>query len=134
MGSPLLTLLAAYNDHDARAASMLYRPDGEHHEVANGSTRSGREDLRASLEVFLRAFPDAHWAIEATAVDSPRSVVTYRLTGALTAALGPFEARGQRLDIRGVMVALTDPEAMIARTEDYWDSSTFVRQMRDLEP
>lgn len=131
MSSVLLTLLDAYNEHDARAASALYRPDGKHHEIAHGSVRSGHRALEDSLTAFLRTFPDAHWEIRGAALDTPLAAVSYRLTGVLAAPLGPFEPRGQRLDLRGVMVALAEPnDARIARTEDYWDSATFARQMR----
>lgn len=130
----VLSLLAAYNDHDTAAASALYAPDGEHHEVAQASVRSGRPALQGSLDAFLRAFPDAHWEIEGAALDSPVSAVAYRLTGVLAAPLGPFEPRGQALDLRGVIVARTDDEgALIRSTHDYWDSSTFARQMHGVD-
>jgi steroid delta-isomerase-like uncharacterized protein len=127
----VLALSSAYNDHDAVAASALYSDDGEHHEIAQGSVRRGRQVLRESLTGFLQAFADAHREVEGAAVDSRWSAAPYRLTGTLAAPLGPFEPNGQALDIRGVLVVQLDGDGrLITASSDYWDSATFIRQMR----
>jgi steroid delta-isomerase-like uncharacterized protein len=124
-------LLAAYNARDAAAAAALYQDDGEHHEVAQAASRQGRPALQSGLERFFAAFPDAQWAAQLTIADAGCTAITYRLTGTLRQAMGPFQPDGQRLEIDGVLIIEADRAgAMIVRTADYWDSGTFARQMR----
>jgi steroid delta-isomerase-like uncharacterized protein len=106
-----------------------YAEDGCHVEVAQGRFAEGREQIAAGLRSFVESFPDAHWAVERTIVGDGEAAVTYLLTGTLQARLGPFASNGQKLEIRGVHVFAFDGDA-IRRTEDYWDSGTFGRQMR----
>ena len=120
---------AAYDARDPAAAAALYAEDGEHREVAQGSVRSGRAQIASGLERFLEAFPDARWRVRSSLVEPRRAAVAYELTGTLNAQLGPFEPRGQRLELRGVhLFELGD--GLVRVSEDYWDSGSFARQMR----
>jgi steroid delta-isomerase-like uncharacterized protein len=131
MANRLAALLDAYNAHDAATAVALYRDDGEHREIAQGGSHRGHHELRSSLEHFLAAFPDAHWEPVGVTGGASLAAAPYRLTGTLSAPLGPFVPTGQRLDIEGVMVACVDDErSLIAWTADYWDAGTFARQMK----
>lgn len=122
-------LYHAYNTTDAAAASALYAPDGCHLEVATGSRREGPEAVRQGLTGLLEAFPDARWTERARVVSDGRAAITYVLTGTLRARFGPFEPDGQRLELNGVHVLRVGAEG-IACCEDYWDASTFGRQMQ----
>ena len=122
-------LYAAYNTHDAAAAAALYAPHGRHAEVATGQERTGREGIAEGLDGLLRAFPDAHWQERMRIVAGNRVAVTYVLTGTLSSRLGPFEPAGQRLELRGVHVLEVGPDG-IEVCEDFWDASTFGRQMK----
>jgi steroid delta-isomerase-like uncharacterized protein len=131
MSDAPMALLAAYNDRDAFAAAALYALDGEHYEVAQRASRRGREALRASLEGFFGAFPDARWQVSRSVLDAQACAIAYRLTGTLAAPLGPFRPAGQQLDIEGILLIEIDTSNdQIARSSDYWDSGTFARQMR----
>ena len=123
-------LYGAYNEHRPAEAAALYRPDGRHVEIAQGNERSGREAIREGLERFFEAFPDARWETRERIVAGNLAAVTYLLTGSLQGRLGPFEPSGQRLELRGVHVFRT-VDGLIEVCEDYWDSGTFGRQMRE---
>lgn len=121
-------LYEAYNAHDAGAAGALYAPDGRHVEVATGQERTGAGAVGEGLAGLLAAFPDARWQEQTRIVEGDRAAVTYVLTGTLQSPFGPFEPSGQRLELRGTHVLLVGPGG-IARCEDFWDASTFGRQM-----
>jgi steroid delta-isomerase-like uncharacterized protein len=120
---------AAYNRQDAGAAAALYAEDGAHAEVATGIARVGRDEIEDGLAAFLAAFPDATWETEEPFVRNGGVAVPYTLRGTLRGPLGPFEPAKQRLEIRGVHV-LEVRDGAIVRSDDYWDGSTFARQMR----
>jgi steroid delta-isomerase-like uncharacterized protein len=120
---------SAYNDHDAAAAAATYRDDGCHHEISQEAERQGRDEIERGLCGFFEAFPDARWEVVTRCVDEKRAAVSYILTGTLSAPLGPFEPEGQELRLRGVHL-FELAGGQIARSEDYWDMSTFGRQMR----
>lgn len=121
--------LAAHNTHDSARVGELYAPDGTHVEVATGHSRTGGVAISDGLAGFLRAFPDASWTHEAPLIEGDRAAVTYTLRGTLQAPLGPFAPSGQSLDLPGVFVLELSAEG-IERSADYWDSSTFGRQMK----
>lgn len=122
-------LYAAYNAHDAEAAAALYAEDGSHHEVAQGRRAAGPEAIGEGLAHFLACFPDARWEPVRRIADGDAVAVPYRLTGTLGAPLGPFRELGARLELEGVHVVEV-ADGRIRASADYWDASTFARQMR----
>lgn len=122
-------LLDAYNNHSPTAVAPCYRVDATHVDVATGRPRQGRDAIVAGLGFFLRAFPDATWHVESTAITTQHAAVRYRLTGSLQADLGPYTAHGQALELPGVLW-LTAGEGAIAHSADYWDAASFHRQMQ----
>lgn len=121
-------LYAAYNAREAETAAALYEADGRHEEVASGRVSTGRVAIRDGLERFFHAFPDVHWEPRSLIAQGDAAAVTYVLTGTLSAQLGPFAPRGQRLELRGVHVVRARA-ALIEVSEDYWDATTFGGQM-----
>ena len=122
-------LYDAYNRQDAAAATALYAPQGRHVEIAMGNERTGPDAIREGLEGFLTAFPDANWAERARMVGDGRAAVTYVLTATLQGRFGPFEPKGQPVELRGVHVIEVGDDG-ITVVEDYWDAGTFMRQVK----
>ncbi|GAB3349824.1 hypothetical protein GCM10027300_13220 [Modestobacter lapidis] len=123
-----MALYEAYNRHDAGAAAALYAPDGAHEDVAVGRPTQGRDAVAAGLRRFFAAFPDAQWTATDVLEQGGLAFGRYVLTGTLQTDMGPFRAVGQRLELRGVHV-LDTADGFIERSQDYWDSGTFRRQM-----
>jgi steroid delta-isomerase-like uncharacterized protein len=119
----------AYNAHDVERVASLYAPAGRHVEVAQGRAAEGREAIRQGLDVFLAAFPDAHWAPDGVIATATGAAIAYTLTGSLQRRLGPFAGHGQALELCGVHF-LQLSGAAIVESRDYWDAATFARQMR----
>ena len=121
-------LYEAYNRHDAEAAAALYAPDGTHEDVAVGRPARGRDAIAAGLQRLFTAFPDARWTASAQSAADGLAFGRYVLTGTLQQDMGPFRAAGQRLQLQGVHVLETD-SGRIERSQDFWDSGAFQRQM-----
>lgn len=121
-------LYAAYNDHDAAAAAALYAADAFHLEIAQGRRAEGPDAIARGLEGFFAAFPDARWTPDRRIASGGEAAVSYVLSGTLRAPLGPFEPRGQVLELRGVHV-IGAGAGRIRWSEDYWDAASFGRQM-----
>jgi steroid delta-isomerase-like uncharacterized protein len=119
---------AAYSAHDADAAAKLYAEDARHEEVATGNASVGRNEIARGLAAFFEAFPDAQWDTEDPFLRGDGAAIPYTLRGTLRRQFGPFSPSGQRLELRGLHV-LAIRGGRIARSADYWDSSTFARQM-----
>jgi maleamate amidohydrolase len=118
----------AYNAHDAAAAAALYAPRGRHVDVPMNSVSAGPEAIEQGLAHFLRCFADARWTPSAPIVGDGVVTIPYRLTGTLAERLGPFEPRGQQLDLAGVHV-LVAPSGAIIESLDHWDRATLERQL-----
>lgn len=121
-------LYEAYNGHDAESVAALYASDGLHEDIATGRPTAGRAPIAEGLRRFFAAFPDAHWRCIGQGQGGDKSFGRYVLTGSLRGDLGPFRARGQQLELRGVHV-LDVRDGVIQRSEDYWDAATFHAQM-----
>jgi len=121
-------LYDAYNRGDAAAAAALYSESGRHREVAQDRERAGRQAVEDGLAHFLASIPDAHWHAERRIADANAVAIAYRLTGTLQRQMGPFEPKGQQLDLRGVHV-LEVENGEIVRCDDYWDAATFGKQL-----
>jgi predicted ester cyclase len=115
------------NAHDIEGVAALYALNGAHEDVATKHRREGRSSIAEGLGRFLEALPDAHWDGQHRVLAGPSVVVLYTLTGHLNGALGPFQPRGQRIELTGAHV-FTLGDAGIELTRDYWDPKEFARQ------
>ncbi len=121
-------LYEAYNNGDADAAVALYVENGTNCEVATGRVAEGRKAIRDGLSGFLKAIPDARWEPEHHIANDGGEAIAYRLTGTLTEQLGPFEARGQKVDLRGVQFLKIAGGEIIA-SDDYYDTGSLAAQL-----
>ncbi len=128
------TFIAAYNCRDMAALLELYSPNAEHEDIAQGRTKAGAETIVGGLQKFLEWFPDASWLpVTTIAGDGPGIAIVYVLSATLAKPMGPIEPRGQSISLRGVLV-LRMEHGKISRSEDYWDATTFQRQMTTITP
>lgn len=126
----LKALFQAYDAHDLDRVGTLYAADATHVDIAAGRPKQGRAGIVDGLASFFTGFPDARWAVSASATGGGRAFGQYLLTGTLQRDLWSFNAFGQQLKLGGVIV-LHCTNGLISRSEDYWDAGTFRRQMTD---
>ena len=90
---------------------------------------NGQRRLKALFDDKNNAGADAHWEPHLQITDPDgRVAVTYLLTATLQTQMGPVLASGQKISLRGVHV-LHQQGGLIRRSEDYWDATTFQRQL-----
>jgi steroid delta-isomerase-like uncharacterized protein len=131
-------LYAAYNSRDPVEVGRLYHPDGEHEDIAHGRPKRGTDAIVAGLKTFFGWFPDAHWERRSVIGGADDHVaITYILTATLQSPMGSIVPCGQRIQLRGAHVLLVRG-GLIQRSQDYWDASTFQRQLnvnqREVKP
>jgi steroid delta-isomerase-like uncharacterized protein len=120
---------AAYNSHRTGDVAALYTVDAIHEDIAHGRSKEGAQAIADGLQKFIGWFPDAQWKLGSIiAGNEGRAAIQYTLTGTLCSSLGPIVPRGQKISLRGLMV-LTLENGKIARSEDYWDATTFQKQL-----
>jgi steroid delta-isomerase-like uncharacterized protein len=125
-------LYDAYNRHDPAAVAQLYAAGATHEDIAQGRPRTGPEAISDGLRKFFGWFPDVRWEPHLQITDPDgRVAVTYLLTATLQAQMGPVPASGQKISLRGVHV-LHLQGGLIRRSEDYWDATTFQRQLNNV--
>lgn len=130
----VIALHDAYNRHDAAEAAGLYAEGGTHEDVAAATVAQGPDAIREGLEQLFAAVPDVRWSAERVGGDGSHATASYRMTGTLRGRLGPFEPRGQALELFGVHVVEIDADGRIARSTDHWDGRELARQMRAQAP
>lgn len=122
-------LLAACNGHRLDIVSQLYAENATHEDVAHGRPKVGGVAIADGLRKFLGWFPDAAWELRSIIAGQGHEVaVAYTLTGTLQMPMGPVAPRGQRISLRGIQV-LKIENGKIQRSEDYWDATTFQKQL-----
>ncbi len=127
-------LYAAYNSHRIGDVAAFYLADATHEDVAHGRPKAGAQAIVEGLQKFLGWFPDARWNVASIIVGTrDKAAVQYTLTGTLSASMGPIVPRGQKISLRGLMV-LTFEDGKISRSEDYWDATTFHKQLNSNTP
>ncbi|MBW9113915.1 ester cyclase [Rhizobium cauense] len=127
-------LYVAYNSHRMGDVAAFYAVGATHEDIAHGRPKVGAQAIVEGLQKFLGWFPDAAWKLESIITDTnEKAAVQYTLTGTLSAALGPIVPRGQKISLRGLMV-LTLEDGKISRSEDYWDATTFQKQLNSNTP
>ena len=122
-------LYAAYNRHDLASVAELYAQDATHEDVAHGRPKYGVNAIIEGLQRFLGWFPDAHWQPDIAIVDhNGLTAVPYLMTASLQSQMGPIGPKGQKISLRGIHVLHLN-DGLIQRSEDYWDSATFQKQL-----
>ena len=120
--------LAAYNSHDPARVSELLSEGGTQENVAPGLKHMTSQEVQAALAPFFEAVPDAQWNETQRIVAGDSVVIAYSLTGHLLNDIGPFKARGQRIDHVGVHV-LKIKDGQIISAQDFWDPVEFARKV-----
>lgn len=127
-------LYAAYNGKHVDVVGRLYADSATHQDIAHGRPKTGPSEISEGLGKFFGWFPDAQWELESIiAGDGDKVAVSYTLTATLQTAMGPISPRGQRISLRGVQV-LEVKNGKIQRSEDYWDATTFQKQLNSNGP
>ncbi|RJF69935.1 nuclear transport factor 2 family protein [Rhodopseudomonas palustris] len=115
-------LYAAYDDHDAEAIERLYHADATHDEIAQQRSKRGAGEIAAGMQKLFGWLPDVRWQIGSIVAGQEGTVaVAYEMR-----ATAP--GKGSSVSLRGVQLITIDA-GRIRHSEDYWDATTFQRQI-----
>jgi steroid delta-isomerase-like uncharacterized protein len=119
-------MLAAWNAHDVDRVLGFYTPDYEGQDVGEPGAQRGLPDVRASVDHYLRAFPDLHVTCEETIVEGDRLVVHWRAHGSHRGMLLHIPPTGREVTVRGVSL-LTMRGDKLQRGVHVWDVAGLLR-------
>jgi steroid delta-isomerase-like uncharacterized protein len=119
-------MLAAWNAHDLDRVMRFYAPDYEGLDVGEPGAQRGLPDVRASVDHYLRAFPDLNVTCEETIVEGDRIVVRWRAHGSHRGQLLHIPPTGRAVTVRGVSL-LTMRGDKLQRGEHVWDVAGLLR-------
>jgi steroid delta-isomerase-like uncharacterized protein len=119
---------AAWNAHDADAWVKLL--DEKH--VTESDTIpqpiGGHEGARAFMQMYVKAFPDLHFAIDQMIASGDYVVTRYTATGTHKGDLGGIPATGRHAETHGCTVGEIK-NGKIVRQWIYWDTGHLLRQL-----
>jgi steroid delta-isomerase-like uncharacterized protein len=119
-------MLAAWNAHDLDRVMGFYAPDYEGLDVGEPDAQRGLPAVRASVDHYLRAFPDLSVTCEETIVEGDRIVVRWRACGSHRGQLLHIPPTGRVVTVRGVSL-LTMRGDKLQRGEHVWDVAGLLR-------
>ncbi|HEX5727586.1 MAG TPA: ester cyclase family protein [Longimicrobiaceae bacterium] len=122
----------AFNARDFDAAAALVTGDFTMEVIATGETFNGPDGLRAFLQGWATAFPDAHVEVRSVVAEDDRATAEFvgrgRQTGPFPTPAGELPPTGRPLELRFVD-AWELREGRLARMRTYFDAATLLGQL-----
>ncbi len=126
-------VIDAYNARDPVALRALYAPTASTRRPG-WPAEGGVDEIVASAEMDMVAFPDLHIASLLSASEGGQALTEVRITGTNTGEIalgdfgraaaettaGTFAATGRPMDITGVLVHEANEEGLIVAERQYW--------------
>jgi len=116
------------SSHDTTSFLDLFTDDCMYEDVALGVTNQGKTELRSFIEGVFAAMPDFHIDLKTSFVSGDRAAMEWVMSGTHAGDLPGMPATQKRFSIRGATVAELRG-TKIRRNSDYWDLSTFLKQV-----
>jgi steroid delta-isomerase-like uncharacterized protein len=119
-------LLDGWNQHDASKVAALYTPDYEEEDIAAAGKRRSPIAARATMILYLRAFPDLRLEAEDIIIQGNCAAMSWILTGTHKGTLMNIPATGRSVRVRGVSL-MTIEGGKLKRTCRVWDLAGLLR-------
>jgi steroid delta-isomerase-like uncharacterized protein len=119
-------LVDGWNAHDANKVTALYAPDYEEEDIAAAGRHRGPIAARATMILYLRAFPDLRLTAEDVVIQGDCVVLSWILTGTHRGTLMNIPATGRGVRVRGVSI-MSLADGRIKRTCRVWDLAGLLR-------
>jgi steroid delta-isomerase-like uncharacterized protein len=116
----------AWNSNDGDAIAACFDPDGGYADPVSGQLYP--TDIGAYAAALFSAFPDLHFELHVTAVDEPKVVAQWTMTGTHLGTLNGLPPTEARIKLPGVDV-ITLGEAGILSVEGYFNQRTLLDQL-----
>ena len=116
----------AWNAHDAAASAACYAEDGSL-TINGGETAEGRAAVRAVMQGFHDAFPDAVLTMDAVRGAGDRAVYLWTYEGTNTGPGGT----GNRVRFSGWEAWTLDGDGLVQRSLGNFDDAEYQRQLAE---
>lgn len=121
-------LYEVWNTKAVERVEEHFTEDAVYEDVAGGLVSRGWEEIKAMIAEVQRWSPDFHVEMTSVFVAGDRAVTEWRMTGTHQGDLEGLPATGKGFSLRGVSL-LQFEEGKVKRVTDYYDMSTFLRQL-----
>jgi steroid delta-isomerase-like uncharacterized protein len=117
-----------WSSHDMSELLRLFTDDVVYEDVTMGAVNRGHEALRTFGEGFLAGFPDVTFELRSRFADGSSGGAEWVMRGTNTGDSPDMPATGKRVEVRGASIFEFAGDR-IRRCSDYWDMSTFLKQL-----
>jgi steroid delta-isomerase-like uncharacterized protein len=119
-------LIAAWNSHDPERIAALYAPEYEESDVAQADSPRGRDGIRRTASLYLRAFPDLQVTLNELVVEGDRAALAWHWRGTHQGTFMRIPPSGRCVTVRGTSF-LTIENGQITRGTRIWDLAGLLR-------
>jgi steroid delta-isomerase-like uncharacterized protein len=121
-------LVDALNNHDLDVLAGLCAPDYEGIDVNQAAPQHGRNEVRQSLEAYLRAFPDFRVVEHEAVVEGNRAAFVWKACGTHLGTIMHIPPTGKRVVVRGTSM-LHFEKGRVRRAVHIWDVAAMLREI-----
>ena len=119
-------LIAAWNSHDVERVAAFYAPDYEETDVAQAKVQRGREGIRRTAALYLRAFPDLQVTLNDLVIDGNRAALIWSWCGTHRGTFMRIPPTGRAVAVRGASFLIIE-DGQIRRGARIWDLAGLLR-------
>lgn len=123
-----VTVHETCNSHDIERILHYCSPHYIGSDVGQATLLHGREDLRAMLDNYLRAFPDLRVKVTGTVAQDSRVAVVWVAEGTHQGTIMNIPPTGRQVEVKGVSIIEVE-NGLIVRGQCIWDLAGMLRYM-----
>ena len=124
----LVELAAAWTEHNVDKLLSLCTDDCVYEDVTMAVVNRGKKELQAFATGVLAAFPDFKMNVNCALVAGEGAAMEWTMAGTHRGDLAGMPATGKTFTVRGASMC-EFADGRIKRISDYWDMSTFRKQI-----
>jgi len=121
-------LYAAWSLHRPEAIDTIFTDDAVYEDVAAGQRHNGKKAIKEFLCATFAWAPDFRVNMLSLTIGNDSAATEWISEGIQTGPIGDLPASGNGFRLRGASI-LTFREGKIANVTDYYDMTTFKRQL-----
>jgi steroid delta-isomerase-like uncharacterized protein len=121
-------LYAAWSLHRPEAIDAIFTDDAVYEDVAAGQRHNGKKTIKEFLSATFAWAPDFRVNMLSLTIGNDSAATEWISEGIQTGPIGDLPASGNGFRLRGASI-LTFRDGKIANVTDYYDMTTFKRQL-----
>ena len=125
-------LYAAWSLHRPEAIDAIFTDDAVYEDVAAGQRHNGKKAIKEFLCATFAWAPDFRVNMLSLTIGNDSAATEWISEGIQTGPIGDLPASGNGFRLRGASI-LTFRDGKIANVTDYYDMTTFKRQLGEPE-